>query len=54
MRKSLFIGYLLIYVFSASFNYFFVKFGLRYATPLGYMTIRYAIAGGACWPWQLH
>ncbi|GAB6946676.1 DMT family transporter [Vulcanisaeta sp. JCM 16161] len=45
MRKSLFIGYLLIYVLSASFNYFFVKFGLRYATPLGYMAIRYAIAG---------
>ncbi|GAB6944313.1 DMT family transporter [Vulcanisaeta sp. JCM 14467] len=45
MRKSLFIGYLLIYVFSASLNYFFVKFGLRYSTPLGYMAIRYAIAG---------
>ncbi|GGI71742.1 EamA family transporter [Vulcanisaeta souniana JCM 11219] len=45
MRKSLFIGYLLVYVFSASVNYFFVKFGLKYATPLGYMAIRYAIAG---------
>ena len=45
MRKSLFIGYLLIYVFSASLNYFFVKFGLRYSSPLGYMAIRYAIAG---------
>ncbi len=45
MRKSLFIGYLLVYVFSASINYFFVKFGLKYSTPLGYMAIRYAIAG---------
>ncbi|MGC8606582.1 MAG: DMT family transporter [Vulcanisaeta sp.] len=45
MRKTIFISYLLIYVFSASFNYFFVKFGLRYSPPLGYMAIRYAVAG---------
>jgi Integral membrane protein DUF6. len=45
MRRGAFIGYLSIYVVSASLNYFFVKFGLRYATPLSYMAIRYLFAG---------
>jgi drug/metabolite transporter (DMT)-like permease len=45
MRRALFIGYLLVYVVSASLNYFFVKFGLRYSTPLSYMAIRYLLAG---------
>jgi len=45
MKKATFITYLIIYVISASTNYFFVKFGLRYATPLSYMSIRYLMAG---------
>jgi len=37
--------YMTIYALSASSNYFFVKFGLDYSSPLVYMSVRYLLAG---------
>ncbi|MFB6470240.1 MAG: DMT family transporter [Vulcanisaeta sp. AZ3] len=45
MKRDLFVGYLITYVISASINYFFVKFGLKYSPPLGYMALRTLLAG---------
>jgi len=40
-------AYLLIYILSASSNYFFVKDGLSYSDPLTFMSLRYALAGAS-------
>lgn len=40
-------AYLLIYILSASSNYFFVKSGLSYSDPLTFMALRYALAGAS-------
>ncbi len=40
-------AYLLIYILSASSNYFFVKSGLSYSDPLTLMALRYALAGAS-------
>ncbi|MGC8598018.1 MAG: DMT family transporter, partial [Thermocladium sp.] len=40
-------AYLLIYILSASSNYFFVKNGLSYSDPLTFMALRYALASAS-------
>ncbi|WP_069808031.1 DMT family transporter [Vulcanisaeta thermophila] len=46
MGKNLgLITYFMMYVVTASTNFFFVKFALKYLAPLPLMSIRYAIAG---------
>lgn len=37
--------YFAVYALAGSLNYFFVKLGLRYSSPLPFMSVRYALAG---------